>query len=317
MDRILGALTLPLLPAWAVATALHPRWRVGWRGRWGIAVPPVQPGAIWIHAASVGEVVSAVQIVEALADPVVLTADTETGVRQARALLSHRPAVAIGPKPVDHPWTLAPLWAEARPRAVAFVEGTFWPALAWRARREGVPVLRVAATAGRRTRAIGRLAAPGSRPPAASSPATPTPRRTSPPSTPAPSTSRAIPRPVAPPRRPSSAGTAPTPCSPARAPATSSASCRPAIASRPPPPCSSPPATPIASTPAPCRAAPGSGGRPSHRTACRPKSTSSSSTPWASSRAHTRAPPSPSSAAPSTPASAATRPTKPSPPASP
>lgn len=154
MDRLLGLLTAAGLPAWAAATALHPRWRRDWRERWGVDVPPVQPGAVWVHAASVGEVAAAEAVIDRLPRPVLLTADTDTGAARARAVALARPGVAGGVRPVDHVLALAPLWAEARPRAVVFVEGTFWPALAWRARRAGIPVMRVAAKAGPRTRAF-------------------------------------------------------------------------------------------------------------------------------------------------------------------
>lgn len=152
--RVVDPLLVPLLPPWALATALHPRWRVGWRARWGLDVPPVAPGAIWIHAASVGEIGAAMAVVAHLPDPVLVTADTDTGVAHARRLAAGRPGVAVGPKPVDHPLTLAPLWAEARPRIVVFVEGTSWPALAALARGAGVPVVRISGTMGVRTRRL-------------------------------------------------------------------------------------------------------------------------------------------------------------------
>ncbi|MEQ1572511.1 MAG: tetraacyldisaccharide 4'-kinase, partial [Myxococcota bacterium] len=160
MDRLLGALTAPLLPAWALAILLHPRWRRDRAERLGWRTPLAQPGSVWVHASSVGEVGAAWALIEQLPDPIVFTADTDTGAARARALAAARPGVAAGCKPVDHPLTLAPLWAEARPRLVVFVEGTFWPSLAWRARREGVPVVRVSAKLGRRTARFGPLLAP-------------------------------------------------------------------------------------------------------------------------------------------------------------
>jgi 3-deoxy-D-manno-octulosonic-acid transferase len=150
-------LSTPLLPAWMLATAIHPRWRRGWAHRWGLRLPLVSPGAIWVHAASVGEVTAAAALVRRLSPPVLLTADTDTGVARAEQLLRDLPGVAVGPKPVDHPWTLAPLWAEARPRALVFVEGTWWRSLARLARTEGVPILRVSARAGPRSRALAGL----------------------------------------------------------------------------------------------------------------------------------------------------------------
>ncbi|MBX2800964.1 MAG: tetraacyldisaccharide 4'-kinase [Myxococcales bacterium] len=152
MDRLIAWATLPLLPAAAAVVALHPRLRIDAAERLGWRVPPVQPGAIWLHAASVGEVRAAAALLPLLPRPVLLTADTDTGAAQARRLALRHPGVVAGACPLDHGLTLAPLWAEARPRAVLFVEGTFWPSLAWRARRAGVPVVRVGAKAGSRTR---------------------------------------------------------------------------------------------------------------------------------------------------------------------
>jgi len=132
------------------AVALHPRtraqlWqRLGWHGA------AVAPGAVWIHASSVGEVGAARALWEALEGPKLLTTDTAEGLAVARGFT--RGACAL--LPVDHPFCLAPLWADARPRAVVFVEGTLWPGLARRARKAGVPVVRVSAKAGRGTRRV-------------------------------------------------------------------------------------------------------------------------------------------------------------------
>lgn len=154
MDRLLAALILPGLLPWAAITALHPRLRRDWAERWGLRVTTVQPGAIWLHGASVGEVGAAEALLGHLPRPVLITADTDTGAARARAIALRHAGVAAGVRPVDHAVALAPLWAEARPRAVVFLEGTFWPGLAWRARRAGIPVVRAGAKAGRRTRVL-------------------------------------------------------------------------------------------------------------------------------------------------------------------
>ena len=133
-------------------TAAHPRWRRHGRGRLGVQVPPVSPGVIWIHGASVGEIGAAEALLAHLSGPILLTADTDTGVERAQRIASMNLHVVAGPRPVDHRWFLAPLWAEARPRGVLFVEGCWWPKLAALAVRQGVPVIRVSAKAGRRTR---------------------------------------------------------------------------------------------------------------------------------------------------------------------
>ncbi len=156
MRAVLTALGLPLLPLAACGVALHPRLRPQLAERLGWRVASVQPGSVWVHAASVGEVRVVEALLPDLPRPVLVTTDTDTGRETARRLAHDHPEVYASACPVDHDWSLAPLWAEARPRLVAFVEGTFWPALAWRARAAGVPVWRVAAKASRRTRRVPR-----------------------------------------------------------------------------------------------------------------------------------------------------------------
>lgn len=142
----------PLLPGWALFSAVHPRLRADWSERWGTRVAPVEPGAVWIVASSVGEVTAAAALLPHLEGPVLLTADTDTGAAAARRAVRPYPRAVAAARPVDHPWILAPLWAEARPRAVIFVEGAWWPTLAHRAARAGVPILGVQGRPGRAAR---------------------------------------------------------------------------------------------------------------------------------------------------------------------
>jgi len=103
---------------------------------WGTA--PVQPGSVWIHAASLGEARVGRRIADALSRPTLLTTDTAAGLSIADSL-----------RPVDHPWTLAPLWAEARPTMLLFIESSWYPALARLARYNAVPILSIATRPGR------------------------------------------------------------------------------------------------------------------------------------------------------------------------
>lgn len=132
---------------WPVDLALlgSGRWRGSLGQRCGLRIPPVQPGSVWVHAASLGEAGIARRLVDA-APPAFATADTASGILRAGAA-----------RPVDHPWTLAPLWAEARPRALVFVEGAWWPGLVRLARRDGVPVWVVAARPSSTKRLLHRL----------------------------------------------------------------------------------------------------------------------------------------------------------------
>lgn len=148
--HLFAAATAPLLPALALGCLTHPRVRGEIRGRFALEVPPVTPGCVWIHGSSVGEVSAAEALAVALGGPVLITADTDTGVARARKI--HRKGIVGGVRPVDHPWMIAPLWADARPRALVFVEGTWFPQLAQRARDAGIPVIRASAKTGPRTR---------------------------------------------------------------------------------------------------------------------------------------------------------------------
>ena len=62
VDQGLAALSAAVLaPVAAGALAMRPAWRAGFRERLGV-LPRLPPGAIWIHAASVGEVLAAVRL---------------------------------------------------------------------------------------------------------------------------------------------------------------------------------------------------------------------------------------------------------------
>jgi len=150
LSRLWTLASAPVLPVAAAGIAVHPRVRGELRGRLGLEHPPVIPGSVWIHGASVGEISAAEALASALAEPCLITADTDTGVARARRIAL--PGVVAAPRPLDHPWVIAPLWAEARPRALVFIEGTWYAGLARRASDAGIPVIRVSAKAGHRTR---------------------------------------------------------------------------------------------------------------------------------------------------------------------
>lgn len=132
--------------AWPIDLALMAAGR--WprrRSRWGLDLPAVQPGSVWLHGASLGEARAARVLAERLT-PAFVTCDTAAGLLAADGL-----------RPVDHPWTLSPLWAEARPRLVVMIGGSWWPGLARLARRTGVPVIGIGVRATRGFMARSRL----------------------------------------------------------------------------------------------------------------------------------------------------------------
>jgi 3-deoxy-D-manno-octulosonic-acid transferase len=138
-----------------------PRARGDWKERLGLARAPVGPGVLWVHGSSLGEAAAVLAVARAwvAADEgrrALVTADTDTGVARLREGADGWRIVAQA-RPLDRWSALAPVWADARPLAVVFVEGAWWPGLAGLARSQGVPVLRIGARAGRRTRALAPL----------------------------------------------------------------------------------------------------------------------------------------------------------------
>ena len=126
-------------PVAAGALALRPRWRAGWRER--IGAGPVATDALWVHAASVGEVTASAQLVTLLrarGHAVQLSTTSTTG----RALCAQlHPGVAHRLAPVDHPWCVDAVLARARPRALVLVETELWPIWIAACERRGVPVV--------------------------------------------------------------------------------------------------------------------------------------------------------------------------------
>ena len=128
----------------AVVSALHPRLRGAWFARWGLSHPRVEPGAIAVHGASVGEGVAAEGVFAALraARPrrvLLRLAFTDTGLASARG---HDALAAL---PFDAPWVVGPWLDRLRPRALVLVESELWPNLLAAAARRGIPVAVVGA----------------------------------------------------------------------------------------------------------------------------------------------------------------------------
>jgi 3-deoxy-D-manno-octulosonic-acid transferase len=110
--------------------------RFGWGGPW-----PDKPGSIWIHAASVGEVRAAEQLLRALPErfqgvPRFLTTTTVHGKELAQRLAL---AETVRLAPVDRPGIFRAALRRVRPRAVVLVETELWPHWLATLAREKVP----------------------------------------------------------------------------------------------------------------------------------------------------------------------------------
>jgi len=102
------------------------------------------PGSIWIHAVSVGEVLAAVPLARRLKDEfpdraLFISTTTDTG----QAIARERIAWADGffYFPMDFAWVVRGCLNALRPAAIIIIETEMWPHLLREARREGVPVV--------------------------------------------------------------------------------------------------------------------------------------------------------------------------------
>ena len=114
------------------------------RERLGWTQARVGPGAIWVHAVSVGEVQAAAVLVHELEArvpgvPVLVTTVTATGAARARALFGDRVAQAY--LPYDLPGAVRRFLDRARPAVAVMMETEVWPVLYRELARRGVPLV--------------------------------------------------------------------------------------------------------------------------------------------------------------------------------
>jgi 3-deoxy-D-manno-octulosonic-acid transferase len=136
LTALLGA------PVLLGAAAVSPRWRVGLRERLG-AGTAVADHPLWVHAASVGEILAASHLVDALqakGHAVVTSASTVTG---REVMAAARPGLSCRIAPLDHPWCVDAALARVAPRALVLIETELWPTWIAAAARRGIPVVLV------------------------------------------------------------------------------------------------------------------------------------------------------------------------------
>lgn len=151
--RALGALLAPLFAGHAVARALRDGGRVYLHQRFGRIEPVPGPEPVWLHCASVGEVVTALPLLQALQDagigPLVLSTNTPTG--HATARLRAGDDIRVMYLPIDRPRPLRRFLDRLRPRAALILETELWPWLYSELGRRDVPVVLVNARLSART----------------------------------------------------------------------------------------------------------------------------------------------------------------------
>jgi 3-deoxy-D-manno-octulosonic-acid transferase len=145
LATVLLLMGLPFLP---VLYLLGKRYSVGVGQRLGFygrevrdAVNHTRP--LWIHGASVGEVLSAGRLVEEIRKrfpgrKIVVSAFTYTGYETARRVISDAAVIFF---PLDHPWSVKRALAAVDPSVVVFLETEIWPNMLRLAHRRGTPTL--------------------------------------------------------------------------------------------------------------------------------------------------------------------------------
>jgi 3-deoxy-D-manno-octulosonic-acid transferase len=128
--------------------------------RFGFSPGSVPPGAIWVHAVSVGEVQAAAALVRALLEryperPLVLTTTTPTGSDRVRALFGERVIHCYAP--FDLAWPVKRFFNWCKPAIAIIMETELWPNLYHECGRRKVPL--VLASARVSPKSIGRYRA--------------------------------------------------------------------------------------------------------------------------------------------------------------
>ncbi len=127
-NAILIALLPVALPLALLVALAIPRLRRGLAQRFR-PLEPMDPGGVWLHAASVGEAEAAAPLLEALRErgtPICVTTMTATG---RDRLLSRLPQLRVRLAPLDLPGLVHLSVRRVRPRTLVLVETELWPNL--------------------------------------------------------------------------------------------------------------------------------------------------------------------------------------------
>ena len=111
----------------------------------GFVARSPRPGAIWVHAVSVGEVQAAAGLVRALRRhrpdlPIVISTVTPTGAQRARALFKDDDVQQCY-LPIDLPGAVRRFLDRVNPQVAVILETEIWPTLYAALGRRGVPAL--------------------------------------------------------------------------------------------------------------------------------------------------------------------------------
>ena len=147
---LMGLAALLLVPYWLVQGLRQRKYLPNLGERLGFSLPslaklPAQrPGAIWIHAVSVGEVLSSITLARRLKEaypdrPLIVSTTTITGHALARERVPFADAILYFP--LDWTFCVRRAIDAVKPSLVLVLETEIWPNFLREARRRGIPVL--------------------------------------------------------------------------------------------------------------------------------------------------------------------------------
>ncbi|HEX2664527.1 MAG TPA: 3-deoxy-D-manno-octulosonic acid transferase [Candidatus Acidoferrum sp.] len=147
---VMGLAAFLLTPYWLVRGLRHGKYFFNLRERLGFSFPTLaklpgkRAGAIWIHAVSVGEVLSGVPLARKLKAayperPLIVSTTTITGQALARERLSFADAVIYFP--LDWGFCVRRAFDAVRPALVLVLETEIWPNFLRQAGQHKIPVL--------------------------------------------------------------------------------------------------------------------------------------------------------------------------------
>jgi 3-deoxy-D-manno-octulosonic-acid transferase len=147
---LMGFAALLLVPYWLVQGARHGKYLSNLGQRLGFSFPSLadlpasRPGAIWLHAVSVGEALSGVALARRLKEayperPLIVSTTTITGQALARDRMPFADAVIYFP--LDWAFCVRRAMKAVRPSLALILETEIWPNFLREARRQKLPVL--------------------------------------------------------------------------------------------------------------------------------------------------------------------------------
>ena len=147
---MMGLAAILLTPYWLIQGIRHGKYISNLKERLGLSFPALaklpaeRPGAIWLHAVSVGEVLAGLPLAKRLKEefpgrPLVISTTTITGQALARERMAFADAVIYFP--LDWAFCARRALAAVRPAVVVILETEIWPNFLREASRCSVPVI--------------------------------------------------------------------------------------------------------------------------------------------------------------------------------